>query len=81
MVCNKIWKVTDNMWALRNEQEHNDQRSEINKKRNEDNNNMIDELFEKVPPRRLLPMSDRQFFNTKPEKIKRRKLKDKLNWV
>ena len=81
MVCNKIWKVTDNMWALRNEQEHNDQRSEINKKRNDSNNNLIDELFGKIPPKRLLPMSDRYFFNTKPERIKKRKLKDKINWV
>ena len=81
LISNKIWNITDKMWNIRNEHEHKNHNSEINKQRNDKADYMIDEIYDSVPPRRFLPMSDRQFFNANPRKIKNRKLKDKLSWV
>ena len=80
-MCNKIWDIIREMWINRCDQEHNNEESEINIKRNEDSNKKIDEIYNKLPAMRTLPMSDRSFFNKDREWRKKQRLKEKVKWV
>ena len=81
LICGRIWEITDSMWMLRNEHEHKDKDNVLNRMRNENQNILIDRIYNKLPSMRFLPMSDRHFFNKSSEWIKKRKLKDKIRWV
>ncbi len=70
-VCNKIWEITDSMWFLRNEKEHNKSNNEINITRNNEINEKTDRIFNRIPPMSLLPLTDRTFFKYQSEWIKK----------
>ena len=62
-MCNRIWEIIRELWINRCGEEHNNEDSVINIKRNEDSDKKIDEIYNKLPAMRTLPMSDRSFFS------------------
>ena len=81
-LVNEIWKITEDMWKLRNEAEHKDEKSRVNKERNEKIDEKIDTIYDKLPKNlRIMPHDDMQFFSKKREFRKQRRLKDKIRWV
>ena len=43
-LANEIWKITEDMWKLRNKAEHKDEQSRVNKERNEKIGEQIDTI-------------------------------------
>ena len=81
-LANEIWKITEDLWTLRNEAEHKDDKSRVNQERNTKVNEEIEEIYNKLPKNlRVLPHDDMQFFSKKKEYRKQRRLKDKIRWV
>ena len=81
-LVNEIWKITEDMWKLRNEAEHKDGQSRVNKERNEKINDEIDIIYDKLPTNlRIMPQDDMQFFSKKKEFRKQRRLKEEIRWV
>ena len=65
-LSNEIWKITEDLWTLRNEAEHKDDKSRVNQERNTKVNADIDDIYNKLPKNlRILPHDDMQFFSKK----------------
>ena len=72
-LANEIWKIKEDLWTLRNEAEHKDNKSRVNQERNTKVNADIDEIYNKLPKNlRVLPHYDMQFFSKKKEYRKQR---------
>ena len=70
---NEIWKITEDMWKLRNEAEHKDKQSRVNKECNKKVDEQIDIIYDKLPNNlRIMPHDDMQFFSKKKEFRKQR---------
>jgi hypothetical protein len=77
----KIQDMVHIIWKTRNEAIHKTETSEINKARNEDLDQKIEELYTDLPSLRLFRPSDRAIFKRKKERIKNYRIINKENWV
>ena len=76
-----IQTMTHTMWKTRNDAIHRKEDSEMNKKRHEDLDKDIDNIFRDLPSLRTMPTCDAAFFKRGREKIKRYRLRRKELWV
>ena len=76
-----LQNLTHNMWKTRNEAIHNKEDSEINKKRHEELDQDITEIYRDRPHFKLLPTCDEAFFKRGQTKVKRYRIRKKELWV
>jgi hypothetical protein len=86
----KVWLIrlslllqtmTHSMWKTRNEAIHNKEDSEINKKRHEELDQDITEIYRDRPHFKMLPTCDEAFFKRGQVKVKRYRIRKKEIWV
>ena len=70
------------LWKIRNEAVHHQEDSNANKKKYDDLNSHIEEIYRTLPRnRRVLPASDRAYFSQGAQRIKNYRLRKKETWV
>ena len=77
-----IQRFVHSLWITRNEAVHQHEDSTANKKRHEELNGHIEEIYRTLPRnRRVLPASDRAYFSKGAQRIKNYRLRKKETWV
>ena len=81
----KFQDLVRKIWFERNEQLHNKETSEENKRQNTELNIRIDRIYEKLqevaPSNRFITSDEKRFFSRRPSTIKNKKVRTKRKWV
>ena len=81
ILCNKIWNITKELWKDRCDEEHNNENSLMNEKRNIKADEEIENIFAELPSLRKLPLADRAFFKKDKVWWKKQRLREKIKWI
>ena len=76
-----IQNMTHTMWKTRNDAIHKQEDSTMNKRKHEDLDRDIENIFRDLPPKKSMPTCDANFFKRGELKIKRYRLRRKELWV
>ena len=77
-----IQRFVHSLWITRNEAVHQHEDSTTNKKKHEELDRHIEEIYRSLPRnRRVLPASDRAYFSKGAQRIKKYRLSKKDTWV
>ena len=81
----KFQEMVRDIWFERNDQLHHKENSEHNKRKNEELNDRVTNIFQRLgrlaPNDRMLLPDERIFFAKKEANIKKRKIRSKRRWV
>ena len=78
---NLCQKMVHTLWKTRNAAIHQREESDNNKKRHEELDDKVAEIFRSIPNLRLLPPSDAAYFRRGEERITRYRLNRKELWI
>ena len=84
-VITKFQEMVRDMWFERNNQLHNKEQSEHNRRQTQEMNEKITNIYRRLnnlaPSRRMLTNDERTFFARTEHDIKKRKIRSKTRWV